>query len=84
MTDWPCHVWLQKKLVWPTNQAALERCVTDFLCTSLGDGILCTLSPNHNIQGGGGGGGGMVFISDGQRMLWSQSFGNVFSNDLES
>ena len=83
MTDWPCHVWLQKKLVWPTNQAALERCVTDFLCTSLGDGILCTLSPNHNIQGGGEG-GGMVFISDGQRMLWSQSFGNVFSNDLES
>ena len=25
----------------------------------------------------------MVFISNGQCMLWSQSAGNVFSNDLE-
>ena len=25
----------------------------------------------------------MVFISNGQCMLWSQSVGNVFSNDLE-
>ena len=24
------------------------------LWTNLGDGILCTLSPNHNIQGGNG------------------------------
>ena len=29
MTDWPCHVWLQKKIVLPTNKAALG-CVTDF------------------------------------------------------
>ena len=29
MIDWPCHVWLQKKIVLPTNKAALG-CVTDF------------------------------------------------------
>ena len=49
MTDWPCHVWLQKKIVLPTNKAALGVCYR-FLCTNLGDGILCTLWPNHNIH----------------------------------
>ena len=24
MTNWPCHVWLHKKIVWPTNKADLE------------------------------------------------------------
>ena len=47
--DWPCNVWLQKKLVWPTNKAALGVCY-QLLCTNLGDGILCALSPNHNIH----------------------------------
>ena len=46
--------------------AALKVCY-QLLCTNLGDGISCTLSPNHNIQGE------MVFISEGQHMLWSQS-----------
>ena len=49
MTDWPCHVWLQKKLVLLTNKAALGVCYR-LLCTNLGDGILCTLWPNHNIH----------------------------------
>ena len=49
MTNWPCHVWLQKNLVWSTNEAALWVSYR-LLRTSLGDGILCTLSPNHNIH----------------------------------
>ena len=53
MTDWPSHVCLQKKLVIPTNKAALGVCY-QLLCISLGDGILCTLSPNHNIHGENG------------------------------
>ena len=53
MTDWPYHVCLQKKLVWPANKAALGVCY-QLLFTNSGDGILCTLSPNHNIQGGNG------------------------------
>ena len=50
MNDWPCHVWLQKKLVWPTNNAALGVCY-QLLCTNLGDEILCTLSSDNNIHG---------------------------------
>ena len=49
MTNWPCHVWLQKKLVWPTNKADLGMCCQLF-CTNLGDGILCILLPNHNTH----------------------------------
>ena len=44
VTDWPCHVWLQKKL------GTLGVCYW-LLYTNLGDGILCTLSPNYNIHG---------------------------------
>ena len=43
------HVQLQKKLAWPTNKLALRVCYK-FFCTNLGDGISCTLSPNHNIH----------------------------------
>ena len=53
MTDWPCHVWLQRKLVWPTSKAALGG-FYQLLCTNLDDGILCTLLPNHNIHRGNG------------------------------
>ena len=60
MTDWPCHIWLQKKLVWPTNKAALEVCYRR-LCAKLLMGF-CVLYL-HTI---------MVFISNGQHMLWSQ------------
>ena len=45
MTEWPGHVWLQKKMVWTTNKAALGGGGTD-----LGDGILCILSLNQNIH----------------------------------
>ena len=50
MAHWPRHVWLQKKLVWPINKADLGVGY-ELLCTNLGDGILCTLLPNHNIHG---------------------------------
>ena len=53
MINWSCHVWLQKKLVWSTNRAALGVCY-QLLCTNLGDGILCTWSPSHNIHGENG------------------------------
>ena len=49
MSDQPCHVWLQKKLVGPTNKGALGVCYR-LLYTDLGDGISCTSSPNHNIN----------------------------------
>ena len=35
--------------LWPTNKAVLGG-----VCTNLGDGILCTLSPNHKIHGENG------------------------------
>ena len=41
MTDWPCHIRLQKNSM--THR---------LLCTKLNDGISCALSPNHNIHGG--------------------------------
>ena len=53
MSDWPCHVWLQKKgrkIVWPTNKAALEV-FYQHLYISLGDGVVGSLSPNHSIHG---------------------------------
>ena len=40
----------KKKIVWPTNKAVLGVC-DQLLCANLGDRILCTLSPNHNIHG---------------------------------
>ena len=51
MTDWPCHAWLQKKKVPPTNKATLGVCYQR-LCIDLSDGILCTLSPKHNLYMG--------------------------------
>ena len=61
MTNWPCHVWLQKKLAWPTNKAPLG-CVTIFYAPIwVGDEILCTLSPDHNNH-----------WENGQHMLYSQ------------
>ena len=38
MTDWP---WLQKELVWPINKTDVGVGY-HFLCTNLGDKILCT------------------------------------------
>ena len=38
----------KKKLVWTTNNTALGG--YGLLCTDLGDGISCILSPNHNID----------------------------------
>ena len=38
-----------KKLVWPTNKAALGVCYW-LLCTNLGNRILFTLSLNHNFH----------------------------------
>ena len=49
MTDWHCHTWLQKKLVWPTNKAALGVCY-QLLCINMSDGTLYTLPPKHNIH----------------------------------
>ena len=48
MTDLPCHYWLQKKLVWPTNKAALL--VLQTFMHQVVDAILCTLSPHHNVH----------------------------------
>ena len=53
MADWHCHVLLQKKIVRPTKKSALGVCYR-LLYTDLGDGISCTLSPNHNIHGRNG------------------------------
>ena len=50
MTDWPCHVWLEKRIVWPSNKTDLGVRY-QLLCTNLGDETLCTLLPNHNIHG---------------------------------
>ena len=50
MTNWPSKVWLQIKIVWPSPTRQPWRGVLPTLCTSLGDGILCTLLPNHNIH----------------------------------
>ena len=50
MTNWPCHAWLQKKLIWPTSKADI-RVGYQLLGTNLGDGILCTVLPNYNIHG---------------------------------
>ena len=55
MTDWPCHVWLQK-IVWPTNKVVFGvgggGCCYLLLCTILSDGTSCSLPPNHNIHKG--------------------------------
>ena len=40
----------KKKVVRPTYKADLRVCY-QLLWTNLGDGILCTLLPNHNIHG---------------------------------
>ena len=42
-----------KKTWWPTNKVALGVCYW-LLCTDLGDRILCTSTPNHNIHGENG------------------------------
>ena len=31
MTEWPGHVWLQKKMVWTTNKAALGGLLPTFM-----------------------------------------------------
>ena len=52
MTKWPCHVWLQKSYYDPPTSQS--RGCYQLLYTNLGDGVLCTLSPNHNIHGENG------------------------------
>ena len=54
MTNWPCHVWLQKKIVWPTNKGALGGGVTNFYMYQFGWWDIVYLSPNHNIHGENG------------------------------
>ena len=65
MTDWPCHAWLQNKLVWPTNKAALGVCCR-LLCTNLLMKF-CVLYHQTIMFTGK-----MVYIRNGQHMLWSQ------------
>ena len=65
MTDWPCHALLQKKIVYPPTRQTWG-CVTSFyapiwvmwFCVFYHQTIIFT--------------GKMVFISNGQGMLWSQ------------
>ena len=51
MTDRPCLVWLKKKISMTHQQSTLRVCCYRLLCTSVGDGILCALSPDHKTHG---------------------------------
>ena len=65
MTKWPCHVWLPKKISM-THQQASPRGVTNFYTPIWVMGF-CVLYHQTIIFMGK-----MVFISDGQPMLWTQ------------
>ena len=49
MTDWPYQVWLQKKVSMTHQQSSLGGVLQTFIHQFV-DGILCTLSPDHNVH----------------------------------
>ena len=79
MTNWPCLVWLPKKLVHPTNKAALGVCYR-LLCTNLEDGTVCTLSPNQNVHSPGK---WYLSVMDNIFFEVKKCIENAFSKDLE-
>ena len=82
MTNWPCHVWShthKKKLWWSNNKVALGVCYW-LLCTDLGDRILCTSTPNHNIHGENGVYQRWTMCVSGKK----KCIRNAFSSNLET
>ena len=54
MTDRPCLVRLKEKISMTHQQSTLRVCCYRLLCTNVGDGILCALSPDHKTHGENG------------------------------
>ena len=66
VTEWHGHVWLQKKLVWTTNKAVLGGLLLTFMHRfGWWDFVDFITKPKYSRRK-------MVFISQGQDVLWSQ------------
>ena len=78
MTEWPGHVWLQKKWYEPQTRQPWGVCYR-LLCTDMGDRILCILSLNHNIHVEKW----RLPAMDKMSFEVEKCVGNAFSRDLE-